>query len=255
MRLPVSFLTVRSVVEQGQCIRMKISTQTAVVHVQPLATSKPRISVRLAISVSVPSERYAMRMSGITISLAGKPRINAMRITPSSPMRRAKGSRKSAPMRRSVTSPTVTFARIQITRPAGAATAAERASTKRVRSKIERTRTFPTCGLRKGGSSSVNAEGTPRNRVAERSLVSTRVAKIPSRINAVRISADTAVCAKPPMPTTKNIPMIAISAGKRPLQGTKLLVRIANSRSRGESMMRQPTIPAALQPKPMHMGG
>ena len=41
----------------------------------------------------------------------------------------------------------------------------------------------------------------------------------------------------------------------RPLQGTKLLVIMAIRRSRGESMMRQPTIPAALQPKPMHMDG
>ena len=42
--------------------------------------------------------------------------------------------------------------------------------------------------------------------------------------------------------------------GKRPLQGTKLLVRMAMSRSRGESMMRQPSHhPAALQPKPMDM--
>ena len=41
--------------------------------------------------------------------------------------------------------------------------------------------------------------------------------------------------------------------GNRPLQGTKLLVRMAMSRSRGESMIRQPTTPAALQPKPMHM--
>ena len=37
------------------------------------------------------------------------------------------------------------------------------------------------------------------------------------------------------------------------MQGTKELVRMAMSRSLGESMMRQPTIPAALQPKPMHM--
>ena len=33
--------------------------------------------------------------------------------------------------------------------------------------------------------------------------------------------------------------MIAISVGKRPLQGAKLLVSVAISRSRGESMMRQ----------------
>ena len=49
--------------------------------------------------------------------------------------------------------------------------------------------------------------------------------------------------------------MMAIRVGKRPLQGTKLLVMMAISRSLGLSMMRQPTTPAALQPKPMHMDG
>ena len=37
------------------------------------------------------------------------------------------------------------------------------------------------------------------------------------------------------------------------MQGTKLLVMMAINRSRGESMMRQPMIAAALQPKPMAM--
>ena len=41
--------------------------------------------------------------------------------------------------------------------------------------------------------------------------------------------------------------------GNLPLQGIKLLVRMAISRSRGESIIRQPVTPAALQPKPMHM--
>lgn len=41
--------------------------------------------------------------------------------------------------------------------------------------------------------------------------------------------------------------------GNLPLQGTKLLVIMAMRRSLGESMIRQPTIPAALHPKPMHM--
>ena len=44
-----------------------------------------------------------------------------------------------------------------------------------------------------------------------------------------------------------------ISVGKRPLQGTKLFVRIATSRSRGESMTRVAITPAALQPKPIAM--
>ena len=37
------------------------------------------------------------------------------------------------------------------------------------------------------------------------------------------------------------------------LQGTKLLVKIAIKRSRGESIILQPTTPAALQPKPIHI--
>ena len=47
--------------------------------------------------------------------------------------------------------------------------------------------------------------------------------------------------------------MIEIKVGNLPLQGTKLFVMIAIKRSLGESMMRQPMIPAALHPKPMHM--
>jgi hypothetical protein len=47
--------------------------------------------------------------------------------------------------------------------------------------------------------------------------------------------------------------IIAIKVGNRPLQTTKLFVMIAISLSRGESIMRQPITPAALQPNPMHM--
>ena len=65
--------------------------------------------------------------------------------------------------------------------------------------------------------------------------------------------ADPADWANPPDTPTKNIDKMAISVGKRPLQGTKLFVIIAISRSRGESMIRQPTIPAALHPNPMHI--
>ena len=56
-----------------------------------------------------------------------------------------------------------------------------------------------------------------------------------------------------PLPAAKNSVMQVIIVGNLPLQGTKLLVRIASSRSLGESMMRHPVTPAALQPKPMHM--
>ena len=44
-----------------------------------------------------------------------------------------------------------------------------------------------------------------------------------------------------------------IRVGKRPLQGIKLFVKMAMSRSLGDSMIRQEITPAALQPKPMLM--
>ena len=59
---------------------------------------------------------------GITISLAGNPRINAKSITPSRPINLPAGSRKSARYARSEEPPVLIFARHQIRRPAGAAT-------------------------------------------------------------------------------------------------------------------------------------
>ena len=47
-----------------------------------------------------------------------------------------------------------------------------------------------------------------------------------------------------------NIDAIVIKKGKRPLQGTKLLVSIAINLSLGESIILAPTTPAALHPKP-----
>ena len=51
----------------------------------------------------------------------------------------------------------------------------------------------------------------------------------------------------------RNAVKSVMSSGKRPLHGTRLFVSIAMSRSRGESMMRQPVTPQALQPRPMHI--
>ena len=58
---------------------------------------------------------------------------------------------------------------------------------------------------------------------------------------------------KEPKVWEKNRVKRVMIRGKRPLQGIKLLVRMASRRSLGESMIRQPTTPAALQPRPMHM--
>ncbi len=54
---------------------------------------------------------------------------------------------------------------------------------------------------------------------------------------------------KPPI----NMDDIVMSRGKRPLQGTKLLVIIAMRRSLGDSIIRHDITPAALHPNPMHM--
>ena len=49
-KLPVSFLMVRSVVEQGQCIREKSIVLMAVIQVQPLLTKSSLICERLSSS-------------------------------------------------------------------------------------------------------------------------------------------------------------------------------------------------------------
>ena len=87
--------------------------------------------------------------------------------------------------------------------------------------------------------------------VADSSRDIQKVSSTPSRITAVSISADSRVRPAPPAVPTKNMVMMAISVGNRPLQGTKLLVMMAIRRSLGESMIRHPTTPAALHPNPI----
>ena len=136
------------VVEHGQCISENSIVHTAVTHVQPFCTNSVCSAERSFISTRLPVERYAMMMMGTTISLAGKPRINASRITPSRPKKRAAGSKNAALRVRSVWPSSVRFAMTHISMPAGAATIAARPRTNSVRSKMERTITLPICGLR-----------------------------------------------------------------------------------------------------------
>ena len=143
-----------------------------------------------------------------------------------------------------------TFASVHRIIPAGAATAAARPSTNSVRSSTERTITCPTCGARYGGSSSAKADGLPRSTVTLSSCVAPNVSPTLSTSAAVSSSALTSEL---PLAAAKNMVMSAMSAGNRPLHGMRLLVSTASSRSRSESMMRQPTTPAALQPRPMHI--
>ena len=96
-------------------------------------------------------------------------------------------------------------------------------------------------------------EGTPFSKVFDNSLERIRVMKIPSKITPVSKNAERRVPVNPLMLPIKNIVIKEIRVGNLPLQGTKLLVRIAISRSLGESMIRQPMTPAALQPNPIHI--
>ena len=93
----------------------------------------------------------------------------------------------------------------------------------------------------------------PESTVAESRQEERNVRATPSTITPVSSTEESSVRSAPALAPTKNIAMIAMMVGKRPLQGTKLFVSIAMRRSRGLSMMRQPITPAALQPKPMHM--
>lgn len=139
----VSFLMVMQVVEQGQCINENSMVQIAVTGVHPLSKSSVFNCVRSWKSVRLPCAIYAIIMIGITISLAGNPKINAIKITPSSPMSWANGSRKPEQWASSDASPMWIFAISQISNPAGAATATALPSTNKVRSKMERRMTFP----------------------------------------------------------------------------------------------------------------
>lgn len=211
--LPVSFLTVSNVVEQGQCIRQNTTIQIAVVMLQPLAD---RIfpSEAVDISVIVPAPEYAITIMGITVSFAGNPKMNAIKIMPSSPISLPSGSKKFAHILSTLSPPTVIFAARNIISPAGAATIAALPRTKRVLSNTERTITCEICGFLYGGISSVKDEGTPFKTVSDKSLVATKVIMTPRTIAATNISAETALDSAPPEPKQKKSVIIAIIAGK-----------------------------------------
>ena len=87
--------------------------------------------------------------------------------------------------------------------------------------------------------------------VAERSLDTANVIATPNMITPASSTAERIdLC--PASEPIKNMEIITIRVGNRPLQGTKLFVIIAISLSRGESIIRHPITPAALQPNDMH---
>lgn len=137
-RLPVSFFMVKSVVEHGQCISEKTIKQSAVTAVHPFCVKSSRKTDVLSKFVREDCAVYAIMIIGTTISLAGKPKIKAIRIIPSRPISLPKGSKKFAHILRRLVSSYVMFAIHQIIIPAGAATDTARDNTNNVRSNIER---------------------------------------------------------------------------------------------------------------------
>ena len=92
-------------------------------------------------------------------------------------------------------------------------------------------------------------DGTPLSTVADSRREAASVSAALPAITAVSSSAPPAAL------PAKNTEHRKISSGNRPLHGANVLVSMAISRSRGESMMRQPVTPQALHPNPMHMPG
>ena len=97
-------------------------------------------------STMIPPEEYAIIKIGRTISFAGRPRRNAVRIKPSRPMAFPKGLRAFARWRRRLIPWKDVFARIHVTIPAGIATETALTRTKTVRSRNERIRILTIWG-------------------------------------------------------------------------------------------------------------
>ena len=103
-----------------------------------------------------------------------------------------------------------------------------------------------TPGRRYGGSSSVNADASPRRTVRESALETSSVNSTPMRTMASTAPAAAMETNTPENCAPTKIVASTISVGKRPLQGMKLLVRMAMSRSRGESMTRVAMTPGGV---------
>lgn len=98
-------------------------------------------------------------------------------------------------------------------------------------------------------------DAVPFSSVLERNIDAVKVRAMPRRTTAVTLKETISVVYSAANRPAMKMEAMAIRVGNLPLQGTKLFVSIATSRSLGESMIRQATTPAALQPNPMHMVG
>jgi len=144
------------------------------------------------------------------------------------------------------------FAIIHITNPAGMATETALPSTNKVLSNMDLTIILPIWGFRYGGSSRAKEEGSPFNIVWTEVLKQATSSQYPKGL----LRSKRALKA----PIEKNLQNFHKEHGyycnqswETTVAGYKLLVIVAISLSRGESIIRHPMTPAALQPKPMHM--
>ena len=86
--------------------------------------------------------------------------------------------------------------------------------------------------------------------VADKILEIIKVIVIPIIITKITANVESIDAHIPKTFPAINIDDIVIKNGKRPLQGTKLLVSVAINLSLGESIILEPTTPAALHPNP-----
>ena len=99
----------------------------------------------------------------------------------------------------------------------------------------------------------MNDDGSPLSNVFDKILETIKVKNIPSKITKHKIATLKNEENIPVFAPIKNIVIIDISVGNLPLQGTKLLVKIAINLSLGESIILHPVTPHALHPNPMHI--
>ena len=179
--------------------------------------------------------------------------MKANNITPSSPINFANGSKKLEQYPSMFVGPINILDINHINSPAGAATTTALPNTNKVLSNIDLIITWPICGFLYGGSSNAKDDGIPFSKVLDKNFDTSRVRTIPKIMIDVSIKADKKDWNGDKTKPVKNIVIIAISVGNRPLHGTKLFVKIAISLSLGESIILHPITPQALHPNPIHM--
>lgn len=160
---------------------------------------------------------------GNTISFAGIPKMNAVKMYPSNPINCANGLRKFAIIVNKLSPFIPILANSQMTNPAGAATDMALPSTNNVLSKMDLTTIFPTWGFLYGDNSSTNDDGTPFNIVFESILDTNSVKNIPKSITKITASVDTSDAFNPCIVPAIKILAIVIKKGNLPVARNKVI--------------------------------